>query len=248
MPTGLLGSTIAPPPPRSQELTLALRLGPFQGQHPGDNSQNLWGSSQSSGRQRKQPSTKLPGPGPSLGGAEAHRDRPTPRATPTQTSAAFKCSPFQTSPNPALRATRWGAAANLSPAPQLPPVELITSPLRHTLPPGTSAGIRVVLVAVAPCGQQETLRARQLSAFCPPLNGWRGFNGGEVSGVAPPHQALGHPGWGANQGVGFPQRPAWPPFPPRPQLGPQQCFLVVQEPGPSVASSSFRKPNCSFIF
>lgn len=60
----------------------------------------------------------------------------------------------------------------------------------------------------------------------------------------PPTQALGYPGgltrgWG---GGGIPQRPA------SASVGPQRCFLVVQEPGPSVASSSFRKPNCSFIF
>lgn len=68
-----------------------------------------------------------------------------------------------------------------------------------------------------------------------PVVSWRGLCVCKLAAPAP-HQALGHL-WG------------WDPQDqPGPNGGPQRCFLVVQEPRPSVASSSFRKPNCSFIF
>lgn len=132
----------------------------FQGQGPGDHSQNPWGSSQGSGCRRKQLSTKLPAP--------ELRPRPpgdaspyplafhqmTPGARPSITHVPSVHTPgcgcqLHTSPNPL-----WGS---------LPPAS-------HT--PCASAAIKGVLVRgpLWPTGDPKS-RLGQCSS-CPLVTGW----------------------------------------------------------------------------
>lgn len=123
-------------------------------------------------------------------------------------------------PSPACR-PHTAVHTYLTPAPR---AELTLS-LLHTRSPHTGWNQ----------GGRRGPRKPAQTTLCPVVS-WRGF-----SVCEPAEQPLLTKLWGTCEGVG----PARPPWPPR---GPQRCFLVVQEPGPSVASSSFRKPNCSFIF
>lgn len=101
---------------------------------------------------------------------------------------------------------------------------------------------------MAPCGQQETLRASQLSALCPQLKGWRGFNGGEVSGVAPLPTKL----WGTLVG-GLTKGRASPKDQPGLNWGPSNVFLLYKNqvqvllPLPSGSQTAplfFRAADC----
>lgn len=134
-----------------------------------------------------------------------------------------------------------GTAANFTSDPPPAPA----CPLCSTLPPHH---IKVVLVWWVPWGWQEILRASQLSALCSSywlawLQGWVSW----WSTHSPPSSGVPWEG-GLTRGWDFPEDQPGLHSHPGLSPGPQQCFLVVQEPGPSAASSSFWKPNCSFIF
>lgn len=229
--TGLLS---LPPPPKPGTHSLPeAEPSLFQGQGPGDHSQNPWGSSQGSGCWRKQLSTKLPAPElrprppgdaspyPLVFHQMTLGARPSITHVPSVHTPGCSCQ-LHTSPNPL-----WGS---------LPPAS-------HT--PCASAAIEVVLVRGGALVANRRPQEAAWTMLFLLLSYWLAVASVVCKLVEhPPTQALGYPGgltrgWG---GGGIPQRPA------SASAGPQRCFLVVQEPGPSVASSSFRKPNCSFIF
>lgn len=168
----------------------------------------------------------IPEPSPSTSAAAAHVHLhspllPRPPATPVVPSASRPHSHTQ------------GAAAKCHPRPG---PQRAASPVGSAPPPPCTR--------VGPGGQAPLSQPRQCSPPCSYWLVWLQWCGSYWKTHSPP--CSGAP-WGPRKGVGSPKT-SLASTPTQAQLGPQQCFLVVQEPGPSVASSSFRKPNCSFIF
>ena len=106
-------------PHRCQELTPTPRLDPFQGQRPGEYSQNPWGRSQGSGCQRKWPSSKLPVAGKSLMEAKVHRERQQSRVT-SLCMSATQFTRFHVAETPTPAATHQGTAAKFTSDPHTP--------------------------------------------------------------------------------------------------------------------------------
>lgn len=173
--------------------------------------------------------------------AEAHRERPALKRVTSLRMSATQFTRFHVAQTPSTPPPGYSCQLHI----RNPPAGPRLSPLLHTLPPHH---IKVVLVWWVPWGWQEILRASQLSALCSScwlawLQGWVSW----WSTHSPPSSGVPWEG-GLTRGWGSPEDQPGLHSHPGLSPGPQLCFLVVQEPGPSAASSSFRKPNCSFIF